>query len=113
MSLPLFDPGDLDERNPAGHSVLLTPPNQNTVADLIKANSNNTDESKDIGEFHELPTIPSLTTENREEFQQRMQAVLGQDTIPSKPNPAPSTPKPVTSTNKTEAKNTLQTVFKK
>lgn len=71
-SAPLFDPGDLASRTPAGHRVLLTPPESR----YQRNNDNNDVDPKEPtlpkrpAAFHELPTIGKIDPKEREKLVQ-------------------------------------------
>ncbi len=74
VSAPLFNPGDLDTRNPAGKRVLLTPPSPNQE----KTVANRPPQS-----FNELPTIPRMGGTDRSDFLSRAAETTGNDALQS------------------------------
>ena len=92
VSAPLFDPGDLDTRNPAGTRVLLTPPSPN--ADKTVA-------SRPATTFNERPTVPRLGGVNRSEFLSRAADATDNDSVQSA---IPVTPR-------SSGKNPLHSIF--
>lgn len=92
VSVPLFDPGGLDQRTPAGSRTLLTPlrtsqtplPNNPSPTTPVETASELTIPSRSqAGSFNELPTIPRLTDEARERIR-----TTAED-VPSTPQPQP------------------------
>lgn len=95
VSAPLFDPGDLEGRNPAGTRVLLTAPAPNSHEEDTVA-------SRPSQTFNELPTVPRLGGSNRSEFLSRAAEATGDDSLLSA---IPSTPR-------SSGKNPLYNIFK-
>jgi pimeloyl-ACP methyl ester carboxylesterase len=81
-SLPLFDPGDLKERVPAGTRVMLTSRDRYSLAphldETVESASNQNDASAN-GEgdtpFHELPTIGRINPIDRQQLVNRARQI--------------------------------------
>jgi pimeloyl-ACP methyl ester carboxylesterase len=93
VGAPLFNPGDLRTRNPAGTRVLLTPPppqEEETVA------------NRPVQTFNELPTIPRLGGVDRSQFLSRAAESTDNDALRSAIPVIPPS----------GGKNPLHTIFK-
>lgn len=98
VSAPLFDPGDLSNRNPAGTRVLLKPPSPNETYD------EETVPNRPVQTFNELPTIPRLGGTDRSQFLSRVADTTdNNDSVRSAVPEAPSN----------SGKNPLHAIFKK
>lgn len=99
VSAPLFNPGDLANRNPAGTRVLLKPPSPNSP------NEEETVVNRPVQTFNELPTVPRLGGSDRSQFLARAaEATDNNDSLQS------AVPTDITQARSTN--NQLHTLFK-
>lgn len=93
VSAPLFNPGDLKTRNPAGTRVLLTAPPTDEEETLA---------NRPVQTFNELPTIPRLGGVDRAQFLSRAAEATDNDALKSAIPLAP----------RSGGKNPLHSIFK-
>lgn len=86
VSTPLFDPGDLGERVPAGQRVLLTPGRDrySMAPDYTDETVPNANTSAGGSSFNELPTIGRIDPVDRQRLVERARQLQERDKAPEK-----------------------------
>lgn len=108
-SAPLFDPGDLDERTPAGVRTRLEAPKTTLPADSAQPTHQSSNEDKDETPFHELPTVPRLNPSDIERLKMAASGRVVESPLP--PATKPSTDKPAETDVITDGANHLVRLF--